>query len=225
MKLLYGIGVGPGDPDLLTVKAIRIVREADYVFVPRPKIEERGMAETIVAEYLDESKAIYLHFPMGPNNAKLYKQTASRIAATLHDGECGAFITIGDPMVYSTFTYVMFEAQKLGVSVDIVPGISSCHASAAALQWPLTIKGESSYLADGHVDEDVLRRVQSVCVLKPRKEQAETLRKFEKHGFEYASIKRCSLPEQEILRERDHILNDGEYMTLLFARKRSTIDD
>jgi len=220
MKLLYGIGVGPGDPELLTVKAIRVLREADYVFVPRPKMDERGMAEAIVADYLDANKVVYLHFPMGPDNAERYKETARRIDAAIQEGECGAFITIGDPMVYSTFTYVMFEARKCGLKIEIVPGISSSHAAAAALQWPLTIKQESSYLADGHVDEDVLRRVQSVCVLKPRKEPLDTLNKLEEQGFEYAYIKRCSLPEQEILRDREAILNDKEYMTLLFARKR-----
>lgn len=220
MKTLYGVGVGPGDPELLTVKAIKVIRDADYVFVPRSKPEEQGMAEAIVAEYLEEKTLVYLHFPMGPDNSERYKKTAEIIDETLKDGEIGAFITIGDPTIYSTFSYIMFEAQKLRINLAIVPGISTFNAAAAALRLPLTIKDESFYLADGHVDEEVLQRVQSVCVLKPRKENAETLKKFEKYGFEYSYIKRCSFPEQEVLRDRESIEQDRDYMTALFARKR-----
>ncbi len=220
MKTLYGVGVGPGDPELLTVKAIKVIQNADYVFVPRSKPDEQGMAEAIAAEYLEGKKLIYLHFPMGPDNSELYKKTAGKIADTLEDGETGAFITIGDPTIYSTFTYVMIEAQKLQMHLAIVPGISTFNAAAAALRLPVTIKDESFYLADGHVDEEVLQRVQSVCVLKARKENAETLETFKKYGFEYSYIKRCSLPEQEILRDRKSIEQDRDYMAALFARKR-----
>jgi precorrin-2/cobalt-factor-2 C20-methyltransferase len=220
MKTLYGVGVGPGDPELLTVKAIKVIQKADYVFVPRSKPAEQGMAEAIVAEYLEGKTLVYLHFPMGPDNSELYRTTAEKIHETLQDGEVGAFITIGDPTIYSTFTYVMFEAQKFQMQFVLVPGISTFNATAAALQMPVTIKGESFYLADGSVDEEVLQRVQSVCVLKPRKENAETIRKFEKHDFEYSYIKRCSFPEQEILRDRKSIEQDRDYMTALFARKR-----
>ena len=220
MKILYGVGVGPGDPELLTVKAIKVIQKADYVFVPRSKPEELGMAEAIIAEYLKGKKLIYLHFPMGPDNSELYKKTAEKINDTLQDGEIGAFVTIGDPTIYSTFTYVMCEAQKFQMQFVLVPGISTFNATAAALQVPVTIKDESFYLADGSVDEEVLQRVQSVCVLKPRKENAETLKKFEKYNFEYSYIKRCSFPEQEILRAREAIEKDRDYMTALFARKR-----
>lgn len=219
MKTLYGVGVGPGDPELLTVKAIKVIRSADYVFVPRSKPEEQGMAEAIVAEYLDGKKLVHLHFPMGPDNSELYRKTAEQIDETLQDGESGAFITIGDPAIYSTFSYVMSEAQKYRMNFVIVPGISTFNAAAAALHLPITVKDESFYLADGFVDEEVLQRVQSVCVLKPRKENAETLEKLEKHGFEYHYIKRCSFPEEEILRNRQAIEKDRDYMTALFARK------
>ncbi len=219
MKTLYGIGVGPGDPELITLKAIRVMRDADCVFVPRPKKESEGMAETIVAEHLTGKQVVYLHLPMGPDNSARYQEIAELIAATLQDGESGAFITIGDPTVYSTFAYVMFAAQTLGIRTLIVPGIPSFAAASAALGEPIAIRDESFYLADGSVDDEVLRRVQTVCVLKPRKELAQTLDKFEQHGFTYAYLKRCSLPEEEIVRDRDRIAQDRDYMTLLFARK------
>ena len=223
MKTLYGVGVGPGDPELVTLKAIRIIREADYIFVPRPKKDSEGMAETIVAEHLTGKQVVYLHLPMGADNSERYREIANEIDATLRDGESGAFITIGDPTVYSTFTYLMFAAQTLGIQTRIVPGIPSFAAASAALGEPLAIRDDSFYLADGSVDDEILRRVQTVCVLKPRKELSQTLDKLERHGFDYAYLKRCSLPNEEIIRDRDRIAQDRDYMTLLFARKMATL--
>ena len=220
MKTLYGVGVGPGDPELVTLKAIRVIREADCIFAPRPKKESEGMAETIVAKHLTGKQVVYLHLPMGADNSERYREIANEIDATLRDGESGAFITIGDPTVYSTFTYLMFAAQTLGIQTRIVPGIPSFAAASAALGEPLAIRDDSFYLADGSVDDEILRRVQTVCVLKPRKELAQTLDKLERHGFDYAYLKRCSLPEEEIIRDRDRIAQDRDYMTLLFARKQ-----
>ena len=220
MKTLYGVGVGPGDPELITLKAIRVIREADCIFAPRPKKESEGMAETIVAKHLTGKQVVYLHLPMGADNSERYREIANEIDATLRDGESGAFITIGDPTVYSTFTYLMFAAQTLGIQTRIVPGIPSFAAASAALGEPLAIRDDSFYLADGSVDDEILRRVQTVCVLKPRKELAQTLDKLERHGFDYAYLKRCSLPEEEIIRDRDRIAQDRDYMTLLFARKQ-----
>ena len=219
MKTLYGVGVGPGDPELLTLKAARVIREADYVFVPRPKKGVAGMAETIAADHLAGKTCVYLHLPMGAENAERYREMAETIAETLRDGERGAFITLGDPGVYSTFAYLMIAAQTLGLHIEIIPGIPSFAAASAALRQPITTRDESFYLTDGIVDEDILRRTQAVCVLKPRKEMADALEKLERHGFEYAYVKRCSLPDEEILRERERIAQDRDYMTLLLARK------
>ncbi len=84
---------------------------------------------------------------------------------------------------------------------------------------PIAIKNESFYLADGSVEEDVLRHVQTVCVLKPHKQKAETLDKLEAHGFHSVYVKRCTQPEQIILTDKEEILRDTDYMSLIFATR------
>ena len=219
MKTLYGVGVGPGDPGLLTMKAINLIRKAAYVFVPRTREDKQGMAEAVVAEYLEGKNIVYLYFPMREDNSERYKQAAETINSTLKDGEIGVFITIGDPMVYSTYSYVMFEAQQLGIKQVVVPGVTSFNAATATLRIPMTLKKESFYLADGFVDEEILQRVNSLCVLKPHKDKANTLEKLEKHQFQYIYIKHCSLPEEVILIEKEQIMQDRTYMGLIFARR------
>ena len=220
MKTLYGVGVGPGDPELVTLKAVRLIREADFIFVPRPEPDKQGMAEAAVAEHLDGKAVIYLHVQMKQDNTETYREAARTIDATLDDGQTGVFITLGDPFVYSTYTYVMFAAQQLGLRQVIVPGICSCNTAAAALGWPVTVKGENFYMADGYVEEAVLVNVNCICILKPYKDKAATLRKLEQHGFQYAYLKRCSLPEQQILTDAAAILQDTDYMAIIFARRK-----
>lgn len=219
MKMLYGVGAGPGDPELLTLRAVRCLCEAQHIFVPRTLPDEPGLAETIVQEYLAGKHVISCHFPMGADNTERYVQTAKTIEAAILDGETGAFVTLGDPLVYSTYAYTMREAQKLGVEVRIVPGITSFTAAAAALAMPITVKNESVYLTDGQVEEDILARVHTACILKVRRHKADTLEKLEKHGFHYTYIRHCSLPQETILHDKEAILQDREYMSLLLARK------
>ncbi len=219
MKILYGVGVGPGDPELLTLKAVRCIRAAQHIFVPRTTPDEPGLAESVVQEYLAEKHVVACHVPMGADNAERYIQIAQTIDATIHTGETGAFVTLGDPLVYSTYAYIMLEAQKLGIETPIIPGITSFTAAASALAMPIAIKDEHVYLVDGHVDEEILQRVHTVCVLKPRREVAETLGKLEKFEFRYTYIKHCSLPQETVLHDKEDILRDREYMSLIIAKK------
>ena len=220
MKILYGVGVGPGDPELMTLKAVKTIQKVDYVFVPRTRQDTPGMAETVAADSIEGKSLVYLHFPMGPETQEMYTHAAEIINATLQDGESGAFLTIGDPLVYSTYTYVMLAAQQFGIEHVVIPGVTSYQAAAATLHMPVTTKHQRFYLADGYIDEAVLDNVDSLCIVKPSKDKANTLAILNKHGFQYACVSRCSLPEETILNDDDGILKNRDYMSLIYARKR-----
>ncbi|PCI24932.1 MAG: precorrin-2 C(20)-methyltransferase [SAR324 cluster bacterium] len=217
MKKLYGIGIGPGDPDLITVKAVKLIQGASKVFVPKSKTE--SLAGSIAGEYLEGKEVIELQFPMGKDNRERYIKAAATINDALEDGEYTVFLTLGDPLVYSTFMYLMIEAKKLGITVATVPGITSYNAAASLLVQPITTRDQSFYLADGQVDEQILERVDSVCVLKTTKNKEETLDKLERHGFSYTYVKRCTREGELILTDREAILQDRDYMSLILAKK------
>ena len=102
--VLYGVGVGPGDPELMTVKAVRIIREADVVAVP-----DGQTARGIAAEYLDGKEILSCPMPMLRDKALLaqkHDEAADTICALLDEGKTVAFLTLGDPTVYSTYIYV-----------------------------------------------------------------------------------------------------------------------
>ncbi len=217
MKTLVGLGIGPGDPELITLKAINQMKSCDCVFVPKNKND--SLARTIASPYLEGKRVVELSFPMGEDNQERYVQAAQVIDSELDDDQTGTFLTLGDPMLYSTFVYLMREVQKLKISVSIIPGITSYHAAAAVLKEPLTIRNESVYVVDGSVDENILSRVDTVCVLKPTKKMEEILTQLEKFRFQYMYIKRCSQAGEMILTHREEILQEKDYLSLIIAKR------
>jgi precorrin-2/cobalt-factor-2 C20-methyltransferase len=217
MKKIYGIGIGPGDKELITLKGYRLIRECDYVFIPKSKGE--SLAGKIVGDYLEGKRIIELDFPMGDDNSERYKASAINICEILKEDEFGVFLTLGDPMTYSTYIYLMLEFKNIDIEVETIPGITSFNSAAARLSLPLTLREESFYLADGDVEEEILKKVNSVCILKIIKNKLRIIEKLETQGFEYVFVKRCSMENEEIIYDKEEMLKDKDYMSLIYARR------
>lgn len=217
MKKVYGIGIGPGDKELITLKAYNLIRSCDYVFIPESKGE--SLAGTIAADYVKDKQVIELSFPMKEDNKLRYRQAAQKINDVLKENEAGVFLTLGDPMTYSTFIYLMMELADINIAVEAIPGITSFNAAASALALPIALRDESFYLADGDIDEEILEKVDTVCVLKVIKNKEGIISKLERCGFKFAYVKRCTQQTQKIIYDRREMLEDNDYMSLIFARK------
>lgn len=217
MKKFYGIGVGPGDPELITLKGVRRMKECDVILIPKSRGD--SLAGNIASEYTEGKKVVELDFPMGEENGERYAGAAAMIDDMLQDGQSGVFLTIGDPMTYSTYIYLMFELRKRNIVVETVPGISSFHAVAACLNKPLVLKGESFYLCDGPVEDDILKNTDSICILKVSRNKEQILNQLEQHHFDYVYVRRCTQEQQKILLDKNEILEDNDYMALIFARR------
>ncbi|MFD1659762.1 precorrin-2 C(20)-methyltransferase [Streptomyces caeni] len=141
---LIGVGVGPGDPELVTVKGVGALRGADIVVVPVMAAAdgsdggERGRAEATVLHYVSEEKVVRVVFALNERSDRARREAAwdaagERVAELLRRHAAVAFATIGDPNVYSTFTYVAQTVQRLlpGTVVETVPGITAMQDLAA----------------------------------------------------------------------------------------------
>jgi precorrin-2/cobalt-factor-2 C20-methyltransferase len=137
---LYGLGVGPGDPELITVKAFRVIQESPVIAYPRKRKGSKSYAHRIVEVYIrpEEKEMLGLVFPMTKDQAVLDREwngTVEKVWQKLQEGKDVAFVTEGDPLLYSTFIHMMKLMQELHPEVEIktVPGISSFNGSASRL--------------------------------------------------------------------------------------------
>lgn len=141
---LFGLGLGPGDPELVTLKALRLLRAAAVVAYPAPQGGD-SFARSIVAEWMAPAqREIAIPFPMrpGPPPAALYDAAAASIAAELDRGNDVAFLCQGDPFFYGSFAAI-FTRLASRYRVTIVPGVSSLTACAAAAGTPLVQRDET----------------------------------------------------------------------------------
>lgn len=216
MKKLYGIGTGPGDKELLTLKAVKAIENSSVIFAPNNK--GTNMSVDTARDFIKDTKIVFIDLPMGYVTKEDYKKAADNILNEIPEGETGSFLTIGDPMIYSTFIYIMEELDGKDIDIEIVSGIPSFVAAAGESKTPLTIKGDNFILCD-EFNEELLEKVNSIAILKTFKEKENILEELDKSNFSFKYIKRATLVEQEILTDKEEILKDKDYISLIIARK------
>ncbi len=162
---LYGIGVGPGDPELLTVKAFRRLKEAHVIAYPKKTNGSKSYAQQIVDAYFSsvEKEMLGLVFPMTKDENVLrekWNETVETVWTYLREGKHVAFVTEGDPLLYSTFIHFMrtMQIKYPDVSIEIVPGISSINGAAARLQLPLADGDETIAIVPARDDYNAMKR-------------------------------------------------------------------
>ena len=156
---LFGLGVGPGDPELVTLKTLRLLREAAVIAYPAPEDGE-SFARSIVAAWLDGTRPeIAIRFPMrpGPPPAAIYDAASARLAAELDRGHDVALLCQGDPFFYGSFIPI-FARLAQRYRTEIVPGVSSLTACAAAAAMPLVTRDEVLSVIPATLDEAELAR-------------------------------------------------------------------
>lgn len=193
--ILYGVGVGPGDPELLTLKAARILRESTVIAVPNSDTSMDGksrayqIAEGAVA--MEGKETLPLVFPMTKDASILEgarRKAASDIAERLNAGLDVVFITLGDPMLYSTFSYLVpfVRAEVDGLDVRVVPGVTSFCAAASKACVPLAEANESLVIIPAAYDLKTLRSAleayDTVVIMKVNKKMDELVDLIESTG-------------------------------------------
>lgn len=175
MEKLYGVGVGPGDPDLITLRALRLFKSAARIFYPVKREGEKSTALDIIRPHLVGASAslVPLVYPMAADRGTLlrqWQQNAERIHRHQEEGGTGVFITLGDPSIYSTFMLTVPYLEEKGVPFEVVPGIPSFLAGAAATKRPLVVDDESLLIRPGHASRRIVEAseaVDTVVTMKP----------------------------------------------------------
>ena len=222
---LYGVGVGPGDPELLTLKAVRILKEADVIAVPDKGSGERT-ALGIVQAYVAGKEQLICVTPMVRDQAVLdaaHDRIAGDICALLEKGKNVAFITLGDPTVYATYMYIHRRVLARGYEAVLVPGVPSFCAVAARLNTSLCEQSQRLLIVPAsHKDmEDCLNVDANLVFMKAGREIGALKEKLAAHGLlESASlVANCGMEGEQVWeRFADMPENTGYFSVVLVKR-------
>jgi precorrin-2/cobalt-factor-2 C20-methyltransferase len=228
---LYGISVGPGDRELITLKGLRILKQAAVVAFPAGVRGKPGIAQHIVDEWLGSHQVqLALTFPYVQDTVMLtqaWQQAAEQVWQYLNLGQDVAFVCEGDVSFYSTFTYLAQMLQQLHPEcvVETVPGVCSPMAAASALGVPLTVRDQRLVVLPALYNvgelEKVLDWADVLVLMKVNSVYEEVWNVLHRRQLlEHALVvERATLPEQVIyedLRDRPHL--KLPYFSLLIVR-------
>ncbi|MBD0253339.1 MAG: precorrin-2 C(20)-methyltransferase [Rubrobacter sp.] len=224
---LIGVGVGPGDPELLTVKGMRVLRDADEVFVPVADTGEVGRAEATVREYVGGQRITRLLFALSDDTEARelnWTNAATEVSKHLRDHKTCAFATIGDPNVYSTFTYLARSVRQIEpqVEVETVPGITAMQDLASRSGTVLLEGDERLALLPFTAGEEPLREAlagfETVVCYKGGSRLGEVLGVAEERIEDAVYGARLGIEGEEIVPAREMVGREGTYLsTVIFT--------
>lgn len=228
----YGVGVGPGDPSMLTLRAADVLRGADVVFCAAARNSRKSVSRSVVESLGHrQGELVELVFSMHRDKAvcqKAWRENAVRVVDELKKGRDCAFATIGDPLIYSTYSYLLAEVQQLlpEVTVETVPGITSFQLAAARGNKELVEDDDiltvipADHLAASGKD-DLLSATDCVVILKTYKQRNRVLERFRSYGVKPKGIYAAHLGmEGEIITDDlDNVPErPNEYLSMLILK-------
>ena len=223
--IAYGVGVGPGDPKLMTLRAIELIRENDVIAVPGKEPKESvayKIAAAVVPEIADK-ELVPVYMPMIKDRTLIdeeHKKGAALLKKYLDQGKNVVYITLGDPTIYCTFSYLQHYLEADGYPVELVPGISSITAAAARLNLPLTEWDEPLHVLPAFHKTDAAMNLPGTYVLMKSashmKDVKETLRMS---GKDVQAVIDCGMPTEQVYRSLEEIPDDAGYFALVIAKE------
>lgn len=222
---LYGVGVGPGDPELITLKAARLLARVPVIAYPAP-LEGEGMARRLAAPHLPGGQAeivMRMAFdPAQPPPDAAYDQGAAEIATHLAEGRDVAVLCEGDPLFYGSFAYVL---ERLGArfAVEVVPGISSPMACAAVLRRPLITRDDRLAVVPATRPEAEIESVLAACdaavVMKLGRHLPKLRRVLDRLGLEATVVAWAGHPQQRVMTLDEAARDGAPYFSMALVRR------
>lgn len=243
--ILYGIGTGPGDPELLTLKAVRTIRSCDVIAIP---VSDRAYADLktepdkqTLQEYqkkcvayqialqeipeMEDMKKIYLPMPMVKDSSVLeqaHAKAAEMVAEELKAERNVAFLTLGDPSVYSTYLYVKRKMEQNGYQTRMVSGVPSFCAAAARLGIGLSENSEELHIFPASYQiKEGLSCAGTKVLMKAGKKMPEVKENLKKSGGQVYMVTNCGMQGEQVCEGTDQIPDEAGYYSLVIVKEEA----
>ena len=222
---IYGVGVGPGDPELMSLKAVRLIRENNVIAVPGKEPKE-SVAYRIAAASVPEiaeKELVGIYMPMLRDRKLIeeeHRKGAAALEKLLDRGENVVYLTLGDPTVYCTFSYLQHILEADGYPVELVPGVPSFCAAAARLNLPLAEWDEPIHIIPAvHRTDSKLDLPGTYVLMKSASHMAEIKKLLAESGRDVSAVENCGMESEKIYRSADEIPDDAGYFSLIVAKE------
>ncbi|MCI8505548.1 MAG: precorrin-2 C(20)-methyltransferase [Lachnospiraceae bacterium] len=223
--ILYGVGVGPGDPELMTLKAVRVIREADVIALPAKTKEDCvswRIARETVGE-MEDKEFLYLYMPMTKDKEILkehHDRGAEQIAAFLKKGKSVAFLTLGDVAVYSTYLYLHKRVAKAGFGAELVSGVPSFCAAAARLGISLAEQKEELHVIPAtYGAREALSLSGTKILMKSGKKLGQVKEAILEAGCPAYMVENCGMENEKVYHSAEEIDENAGYYSLLIVKE------
>ncbi|MBQ6230376.1 MAG: precorrin-2 C(20)-methyltransferase [Eubacterium sp.] len=231
--ILMGVGVGVGDPEDMTLKAVRCIKESDIVCIPRKdktKCRAYKIAREAVPE-IDEKELLCLEFEMIKDEEalqKMHREIYEELKGYVEEGKKISLLTIGDPTVYSTFAYIAEQAEKDGVPVRIINGINSFCAAAAGLgislcegETPLHIISDLKDLQQRGT-KIIMKCAGAMARIKSQLRELEQKAESKGSKLEVFAVSDAGMPQEKRYFSLDELPDEVPYMTTFIVRETTS---
>ncbi len=222
--ILYGVGVGPGDPENITIKALKIINQTKYLAFPGNKPEETLCVKIAIPVMDSPEKKEYIACPVTMTKDKAvleadYEAIRDKIVPILERGEDVAFLNLGDPTVYATYMYVHKKVEEAGFEARIINGITSFCAAAARLDISLGMRNEIIHIIPGSYDiETVLQYPGTKVLMKSASKMDYVKKTLVEKGLTAMMVENCGLENERIFLTAKEIDEEAGYMSLIIVR-------
>ncbi len=225
---LYAVGIGPGDPELMTLKAVRLIRDNDLILVPKGKEDGESLALSIVRPVveLDGKEVREIHFPMTKGSQRdILLPEARKLLSDMDAGRDAVFITLGDPVLYSTFFHLMDALSSIDedVNVVLVPGVSSVMAAGAAAGQALALASDKVAILPATYKEGLRRALEefdTVVLMKTHRVMDEVKGLLQEMGLMERAwyVARVGL-DGEVVKKLSEVTDDElNYFSIVIVR-------
>ena len=226
---IYGIGVGPGDPDLITIKAKQTLAKANLVVYPAPE-NGSSIAKKIAAPHFPKTcEELPVYIPMSTNRfptMKIYKLASEKIFNAVLENKTVVILCEGDPFFYGSFMY-LFGLIRKRYNVEVIPGVSSLMASAAILETPLAAGNDILTVLPAPLADDTLEKqinmADAFAIIKLGRHFSRIRRLLEKLGLLENSvyIERATMKNERVVNIADVVESDVPYFSIILVHKRN----
>ncbi len=228
---IYGVSTGPGNPELLTLKAVRIIKEADIIAYPVDR-SGKSVALSIAGQAVDINgkELLGLFFPMTRDDSELneaWNEISNTVSERLRNGRTIAFLSLGDVSLYSTWGYLRSKMKELGFETETVPGVTAMSDVAAKLDRDLSSGDENLIVIPASVSDDELDALLdlkgSKVIMKAGRSLNLIIEKLKKRDLlqDSAMIINCGLPGEKIYRDLENADDAKGYFATILIKKES----